>query len=245
MLQKSLFTLLLILLLPLVIMAKEPWNNDHQFRRAYIVDPVLSALRRSPSSDGYCLKRLRLGRSLYIVSTTQNRQGVKYYYVAVTRRTRGYIDAASVIIPGVNQEDSRLMRIINSAAGIEKIMLCQMLAAKFPHSKYLPEVLILEGKTAEKLAKELSHRATIKPPTQYDPELDEARYWENYAGLDRFNRLDLHFISAGKDGSYRYDGAAYRKLLAKFPKSDFAEIARTRLAEIEGTETEITSKVRP
>jgi hypothetical protein len=213
---------------------REPWNADGRYRRAFVVDSGLSALRRSPSPESTCLRRLRLGRSLYVISTHRGRDGVGYYYVAVTRRTRGYIDQAAIASPSRRGDDARLMRLIRESRGIDRIAMCRLLVTQFSNSPFCPDALLEEGLAAEEVARELSRKVTRRPPHRLDKELSEERYLLNYAGLDRYSRLGIRFRLDRENENYCYDGTAYRRILRRYPRSEAAEAARERLREMEG-----------
>ena len=77
----------------------------------------------------------------------------------------------------------------------------------------------------------LSRRVARRPPKQLDKELTQDRYLFNYSGLDRYSRLGLYFRVI--DESFHYDGAAYRRILKSYPRSQAAQTASERLEEIE------------
>jgi len=121
------------------------------------------------------------------------------------------------------------MRLIEAADGIDQITLCRLLVMQFSSSRFCPEALLVEGMAAEGMAQELSRRVTRRPPKQLDKELTPDRYLLNYSGLDRYSRLGLYFRVI--DESFHYDGAAYRRILKRYPRSRAAQVARERLEE--------------
>ncbi|MEW6733478.1 MAG: hypothetical protein AB1489_19275 [Acidobacteriota bacterium] len=230
---KSIIAIIFLLLSVITVSAARPrWNAEGRFRRAYVVDGALAALRRSPTPDATCLRRLRVGRALYLLSTRRSGDAT-YYFVALTRRTRGYIDAAAVASPTISGDDTRLLRIIGEAEGIDKIVLCQVLTNHFPRSRWCAEALLAEGKAAEEAARELTRRATQRPPHTLDVELPVIRYWRNYTGLDRYSRLGVRFRVDAETERFYYDGAAYRRILLRYPRTPAAEVARERLSQLE------------
>jgi hypothetical protein len=56
-----------------------------------------------------------------------------------------------------------------------------------------------------------------------------ATYFLNYSGLDRYRRLGVVFDFDPETESYRYDGAAFREILRRHPRSPEAAEARKRL----------------
>lgn len=225
----TLISLLCFFSFPVYALEKEPWNMDGQFPSAIVVDTGLSALRKSPSVTSNCLRRLRIGRKVFIISSTKNKAGIKYYFIAVTRRTRGYIDASALVKPLQLGDDARLMRLVENAESVDKIILAQTLVKNFPKSHFCPDALLAEGQTAEEIAKELSRRTSKRSIRQLDPTIDLERYFLNYSGLDKYNRLGINFQLDPSEKVYRYDGTAYKKILAHYPKSQAALIASERL----------------
>ncbi|MBI4851291.1 MAG: hypothetical protein HY819_05635 [Acidobacteria bacterium] len=225
---KLLTLIFLLCFVSLPTYAAAPWNQEGQFQTAIVVDTGLSVLRKSPDITSTALRRLRIGRKIFIISTTKN-QGLKYYFVAVTRRTRGYIDASALINPSWQGEDVRLMRLIENAEGVDKIILSQTLVKYFPKSRFCPDALLAEGETAEQIAKELSKRTSRASFHQLDPELEPEKYLLNYSGLDKYSRLGVNFFIDSIEKSYRYNGTAYKKILSRYPKSQAALLAKEKL----------------
>lgn len=227
------FKLLTIIILlcffsfPIYATEKEPWNQDGKFRPAIVVDTGLSALRKSPNIASTVLRRLRTGRKIFIISTTKSQDGIKYYFIALTRRTRGFIEASAIINPSQQGEDARLMRLIENAEGTDKIILAQALLKLFPKSSFCADALLAEGETADQIAKELSRRVSKNAIAKLDPELDQERYLLNYSGLDKYNRLGINFQVEEK--VYSYDGTAYKKVLSHYPKSQAALVVKEKL----------------
>jgi hypothetical protein len=225
----TLIFLLCFFSLPSFAALKEPWNQDGAFRPAIVVDTGLSAIRKSPNFTSTVLKRLRTGRKVFIISTIKNKENIKYYFIAITRRTRGYIDASAIVDFAQKDEDKRLMRLIEEAAGVDKIILTQILVKHFPQSLLCPDALLIEAEFAEKIAKELSNKTIKHPPTQLDKEIEPERYLLNYSGLDKYNRLGINFHIDPIKKAYCYDGQAYKKILNRYPKSSAALIAKEKL----------------
>ena len=229
--QKLFFIITLLCFFSFSVQAaeKEPWNADGQFRRAFVIDDGLSALRKSPKTTSTCLRRLRVGRKIFIISSIKNQHGIKYYYIAVTRRTRGFIDAAAIISPSQAGDDARLMRLIEASKGVEKIILAQILVNNFPKSRFCPDALLAEGEAAEKIALELSKKISRRLPEQLDKELGLERYLLNNPALDKYSRLGINFYVDEKESLYFYDGAVYKQILNRYPRSLAASRAKEKL----------------
>jgi hypothetical protein len=121
------------------------------------------------------------------------------------------------------------MRLVENSEGVDKIILAQALVKNFPQSRFCPDALLAEAATAELIASELSRRTTRHSPRQLDPQVDLERYLLNYSGLDKYNRLGVNFQLDPIEKVYRYDGAAYKKILTRYPKSQAALVASEKL----------------
>lgn len=212
---------------------KEAWNSDAKFKTAFVVEQDLAVLRLSPSVYSKAVKRLRTGRKLYLISCQSSKENATYCYVAVTRRTRGYIDSAAIVTLSKKGEDQRLAEMIENATDlVERLQLCRLFQQHFAHSPHLATVLLKEGETAELAAKQLSKRASNKLKETLDQHIPQSRYWLNYSGLDRYSRLGIRFFYDEDQEAFVYDASAYKKLLKLFPNSPQAKEAAEHLKEL-------------
>jgi hypothetical protein len=60
----------------------------------------------------------------------------------------------------------------------------------------------------------------------------EFTYYLNYSGLDRYNRLRITFFFDQSTKHFHYDGAAWREVIRRYPKSPEALEAKKRLETI-------------
>jgi hypothetical protein len=219
------------------------WNADGNYQLAWVVDPGLATLRTQPELTARCIRRLRLGRKLYVVgSKYSNTMSLRYYYVAVTRRTRGYIDPAALVIAGKPREDRRLMRLITNAKDVDKILLAQIFTQAFPRSAVLPDVWLAEGFAAESIAIRLSAQAQRRRALpMLDPTISSVRYWQNWAILDRYNRLGINWRFDLATLTFSYDGKAFERLLRRYPQSTAAAIVREKLRAMASQSTPTSS----
>jgi hypothetical protein len=51
----------------------------------------------------------------------------------------------------------------------------------------------------------------------------------NYSGLDRYNRVGVRFLFDVESKKFRYEGAAFRELVRRYPRSVEAGVARERV----------------
>ena len=212
-------------------------NNRPKFIKAFVVDDRLSALRREPAAQSEIIHRLRLARAVYIIEHGRDEGSrAKFYRVAVTRRTRGWMLASALAVVNRAGEDERVWKLIESAADeLDRITLCKLFIENFSRSRLQARALLRMGEEAERAAVTLSQRAR-KRLGEADPRNRNATlqdYYLNDSGLDRYNRLRVIFNFNEESASYIYDGKAYKEISRRFPGTEEARIARQRL-EIAG-----------
>ena len=203
-------------------------------RLAVVVDERLAALRSTPELNGKLVRRLARGRLVAIRSVKVGGDGVTFLFVNVTTRTRGWIQRESVVAPSRIGDDQRLLRLIQNSHNFDRLARARIFLDHFRRSALRPRVLLLLGDTAESLAAKLSDQARRKLNTDLS-EAPEVSYFLNYSGLDRYNRLGVHFVFNPTTKRLHYDGAAYRLILRHHPNTPEALEARQRLQELQGT----------
>ncbi len=201
-----------------------------------VADERLAVLRQMPAFDAPLLRRLSRGRRVVILGTRRSREGVEFCRVAITRRTRGWLQCASLLFPARAGEDARLLRLIESAEGFERIARSQVFLKYLWRSSLQPVVLAAAAEAADRVAIELTRDARSK--------LSESRlagssapaftYYLNYSGLDRYNRQGVIFIYDQRANCFYYNGAHWRKILRRYPLSPEAQKAHASLAKAAG-----------
>jgi hypothetical protein len=196
--------------------------------RAIIVDEKLAALRVEPKSSANLIRRLSRGRRVIINERRTISTGESFCRVAVTRRTRGWVLCASLVSPIVKKDDLRLLNLIKEAQGFERMARAKIFLDQFAASPYRPEVLLLEAEAAENAAAELTREAERKFRREHTSFTNAPAhlYYLNYSGLDRLNRLGVKYIFDSSTKQFRYDGAAWREIVRRYPRSPEAERAR-------------------
>lgn len=214
-------------------------TGQPHFTKAIVIDERLSALRQEPDLHAPVVKRLRIGRAVYVMSAKGGTPA--FYRVAVTRRTRGWIHQSAVLVPGRAGEDERLMRVIESTAdGMDQLALCRLFLERFGQSRYAPRALLRFAEEADRAAASLTQHARRRLKTLDEPHAG-ARvedYYLSDPGLDRYSRLRIAFRFNQAQSRYAYDGRAYRELIRRYPQSAEAEAARRRLESLEAQLTE-------
>lgn len=199
-------------------------------RSAIVVDERLAALRSAPSLYAPLLRRISRGRNVIIVETRRSRDGVVFHRVAVTRRTRGWIQQEALIVPYRSGDDARLLRLINVSRVFDRIARSRIFLDAFPHSPLRPTVLLIFGEEASKAARGLSldaaRRLEIEEIAGTDASISS--YFLNYSGLDRYRRQGIVFTFDPVRREFQYDGSAWRELVRRYSGSAEAAIVRER-----------------
>jgi hypothetical protein len=197
-------------------------------RLAIVVDERLAALRATPRLNGSLVRRLGRGRMIAVRSSKISGEGITFFLVNVSSRTQGWIQREAVISPSRSGDDQRLLRLIESSQGFDRIVRARIFLDYFPRSPLRPEVLLLLGDTAEELAAKLSTEAARKLNDAVG-DAPEFSYYLNHTGLDRYNRQRVGFVFDKTTKRFHYDGAAWRELIRHYPKTSQAAEAKKRL----------------
>jgi hypothetical protein len=200
---------------------------------AVVVDERLAALRDAPRPTANLIRRLGRG-SLVAVAGERAAGGVTYLRVSVSSRTGGWLQAEAVVRPSRAGDDARLLRLARGSKEFERLARARLLLESFPRTGLRPAALLLFGDAAAESAERLTREARRR----LDPSEMEAGgatvsgYFLNYNGLDRYRRLGVVFDFDPAARSYRYDGAAFREILRRHPRSPEAAEARARLGPV-------------
>lgn len=217
---------LLLLLVPFTIYAqrKPPTGG----RLAIVVDERLAALRAIPQLNGKLVRRLSRGCLVAVRSVKISTDGIVFFLVNVTSRTHGWIQREAIVSPSRPGDDRRLFRLIEHSEGFDRISRARIFLDNFPRSALRPEVLLFLGDAAEEAATKLSKDAARRIGENAS-EAPEFSYYLNHSGLDRYNRLRIGFVFDKSIKRFHYDGAAWRELIRRYPRSSQAAEARKNL----------------
>jgi hypothetical protein len=199
---------------------------------AVVVDERLSALRDAPELSANLLQRLGRGRYVSVTGERRSRGGLTFLRVAVTSRTTGWVQAEALARPSREGEDARLLRLIEGSEEFDRLARSRIFLEAFPRSRLRPAVLLLFGDAAESSAARLTREAARRLDAR---EMEAggappASYFLNYNGLDRYRRQGVIFDFDAAAKQFHYDGAAWREILRRHPRSPEASEARRRLA---------------
>jgi hypothetical protein len=200
-------------------------------RIAIVVDERLSALRSMPDLSGKLLRRVGRGKLVAIRREKRSIEGIVFYQVNVTKRTSGWIQREALVSPKQAGDDERLLRLIEGSEDFDRIARARIFLDAFPRSPFRPAVLMLYAEEAESAAGKLSRDASRRlNGTEVNARSAPLfTYFLNYNGLDRYNRQGVRFVFAREERRFHYDGAAWRDVLRRYPRSPEAGEARKRL----------------
>ena len=110
-------------------------------RLAIVVDERLAALRATPQLNGRLVRRLSRGRLLAIRSIKTSADGIAFFHVNVSSRTRGWIQREAVVSPSRSGDDQRLFTLIERSQAFDRIARARIFLVHFPRSRLRPSVL--------------------------------------------------------------------------------------------------------
>lgn len=194
-------------------------------RRAFVSDERLSALRARPEMSAKLIQRLRRGRAVGVIGVAQTNDGNRFFRVIVTRRTTGWVLAASVTRSGVESDGEKLIQLIEEEKDVfVRAKLAAVCAVEFRNTRIAPRALLLLGESADQAADQVMRLAERRVRNHPNRDL----LMLNDVALDRYNRIGIRFrIDA--EGRLRHDGQAYREILRRYPRSAEASVAIERL----------------
>ncbi|GAC1446399.1 MAG: hypothetical protein NVSMB56_04710 [Pyrinomonadaceae bacterium] len=202
---------------------------------AVVIDEHLAALRDEPRLNALLLKRLGRGRDVFVNGARRSEaDGVTFYRVMVTKRTGGWLQVESVAVLGRAGEDARLLKLIQASQNFERIARARIFLDSFARSPLRPAVLLLLADSAEDAATKLTRDAARKLKEDQMTATNAPRnsYMLNFNELDRYNRQGVNFTYDQMTGALHYDGAAWREILRRFPRSAESAQAREKLKAV-------------
>lgn len=199
-------------------------------RSGVVVDERLAVLRSGPHFSAVFMRRVGRGRIVTLLDAQRSREGVVFYRVAVTRRTRGWLQREAVVTPARAGDDVRLLELIKASRDFDRIARAQIFLDAFPRSPHRPAVLLILGDEAAKAAVKLSHDAARRLDSEglNATGAPLASYFLNYSGLDRYRRQGIIFTFDLRTRQFQYDGAAWRELMRRHRGSAEAATVRKR-----------------
>lgn len=198
--------------------------------KAVVVDERLAVLRSAPSFFAQIVQRMRRGRAVTI-NGVKEADGVTFYRVLASPNNNGWVQAEALAGQFRRGDDARLAKLIQASEGFEQIERAQIFLETFPDSTLRPAILLLLGDLMEETALRLSNEATRRLDRREMAASGAPMhsFYLNYTSLDRYRRLGINFAFNSNTKLFHYDGANWREIIKKFPKSAEAVEAQKRL----------------
>ena len=229
---QSLFQFLLVTIFFISLGGESGWAQTRHLssRSAVVADERLAVLRAAPQFYAPFLRRIGRGRIVTLLEAQRSSDGAVFYRVAVTRRTRGWLQREAVVVPSRAGDDARLLALIKASRDFDRLARARIFLDVFPRSSLRAAVLLLFGDEAEKTAAKLSREALrrLDPIEMSATEASLASYFLNYSGLDRYRKQGIIFTFDDTTHQFQYDGTVWRELLRKHVQSPEAAIVRAR-----------------
>jgi hypothetical protein len=219
-------------------MASAPAQTKRKFfipgQHAVVFDDRLSALREQPDVKAPLKQRLSRGRLIGILGASRGKSGSQFLRVAISRNVRGWLLAAAVARLGSVADGERILAAIaESKDDLVKLRLARLCADELRSPAIAPKALLALGQAAEHAAEKLSRDADRRLGDALPSAgLSKRDFVLSFNGLDRFNRAGVTFGYDETGDRIIYDGAAYRELLRRFPRSAEAKTVSERLAKL-------------
>jgi hypothetical protein len=223
-------------LIAVTFISAQPRKQFVPGRRAIVFDERLSALRAQPDVKATLEQRVRRGRRVGIIGATKGKDGASYLRVAISRNQQGWMLADAVLRPGNAQDGERLLKLLaETRDDFVKTRLARFCADEMRAAEIAARCLLILGETAERAAERLTRDAQRRVGDE-EPSagLSKRGYFLNYVGLDRYNRAGVTFDFNEAGEKIVYDGAAYRELLRRYPRSAEAKAAQERSNKLAG-----------
>ncbi|HLM02696.1 MAG TPA: hypothetical protein VK400_16705 [Pyrinomonadaceae bacterium] len=198
-----------------------------------VVDERLAVLRAQPSLYAMPVQRMRRGRAV-LISGAREADGVTFYRVNLSAEGFGWMQSEAVVGKFRRGDDERLARLVQSSEGFDQIERATIFLENFPKSPLRPAMLLLFGDLIEENAGVISREATrrLNRREMAATGAPVHSFYLNYTSLDRYRRLGIGFVFNADTKILHYDGAAWKEILTKFPKSPEAAEAQKRLASL-------------
>ncbi len=200
---------------------------------AIVMDETLSVLRDKPSLFGNAIQRMRRGRKIQILGSTEA-DGVRFLRVSAPPSATGWVQADAVFLKNRKEDEERFARLVMAAEGFPQIDLAIHFLNFYSVSEYRPSILLLLGDlledTATRLSREANSRLNRREMAATAAPLHS--YYLNYVGLDRYRRLGIRFLFNPETRQYHYDGAAWQELAKDHANTSEAAESAKRLDEL-------------
>lgn len=209
-------------------------RSSEAARFAVVIDESLSVLRTRPSLFAEPVQRMRRGRRIQIIGSTEA-DGVRFYKVSVPPSKFGWVQSDAVFLRSRGADEERLARLILAADGFDQIELAIAFLDIYPASEIRPPVLLLLGDLLEDAASKLSRDATsrLRRREMAASGAPLHSYYLNFNMIDRYRRLGITFLFNSSLRTFHYDGQTWTELVRKYPGTNEAAEAKKRLDSLQ------------
>lgn len=207
-----------------------PARSAEVGQSATVVDETLSVLRKDPSLFSEPVHRMQRGRRIQILGVAES-DGVKFYKVTAPPASFGWVQADAVFGRFRAGDEERFAKLVQATDGFDQVEMASQFFAMYPDSRFKPQVLMLYGDVLEEVAAKLTKDANnrLRRPEMAASAAPMHSYFLNFVSLDRYRKLGIIFLFNSGAKAFHYDGASWKEIVAKFPKSAEAVEARKRL----------------
>lgn len=197
---------------------------------AIVIDETLSVLRKAPSLFAESIHRMQRGRKVQILGSAEA-DGVKFFKVNAPPTSYGWVQADAVFGKFRAGDEERLARLVQALDGFDQIEAANQFFDLYPNSTLRPTILLLFGDALEEWAARHTKEANsqLKRLEMAASGAPMHSYFLNFVKLDRFRKVGVVFLFNPSTRAFHYDGASWKEIVEKFPKSSEAAEARKRL----------------
>lgn len=232
-----------ILLISLIFLLFHPQTEAQQRRQvptvkkpattaatAIVVDERLAVLREQPSLFSTPVQRMRMGKIIQILGVKEA-DGITFYRVNAPPNNSGWVQADAIISKTKRGDDERMAKLVQAFDGFEQIECGMLFLETFTNSPLRPPILLLVGDLVEEIAIKLSNDATrrLDKRAMAASGAPLHSFYLNFVSLDRYRKLGIGFYFNSNTKLLHYNGASWREIVTKFPKSNEAKEAQKRL----------------
>lgn len=197
---------------------------------AVVIDETLSVLRLEPSLFASPIQRMRRGRRVQILGSTEA-DGVKFYKVSAPPAKFGWLQADAVFGKFRTSDEERFARLVQAADGFDQVGLAAAFLGMYPASKFRPPILLLYGdlleNAAAKLSRDASSRLSRREMAASGAPVHS--YYLNFSMLDRYRRLGVTFLFNPATRTFHYNGASWSEIMRRYPASAETAEAQKRI----------------
>ena len=207
-----------------------PARSAEVGQSAIVVDETLSVLRKDPSLFSEPVHRMQRGRKVQILGVTEA-DGVKFYKVTAPPTSFGWVQADAVFGKFRATDEERFAKLVQATDGYDQIEMATQFFETYPDSRFKPQVLMLYGDLLEEVAAKLTKDANsrLRRPEMAASAAPMHSYFLNFVSLDRYRKLGIIFLFNSTARAFHYNGASWKEIVTKFPKSPEAVEAQKRL----------------